>query len=202
MKKRRLRLWNIYVLVLLFIAGTAKAPGEASFRTLINALKLRLDKRVATPFVQAFFPPHEKVDQLLCDLIDEESEQIDTAAFQLTDGRIARALSGAHGRGVKVTIVADVGALGRFNKVVGLFNEGVPVFIYPQNEASQGSLMHNKIMLLHSLECIVTGSMNFTRSGMESNQENLLIIQHQPLFKEYVHQFKYLVQQTTPLGMR
>ena len=202
MKKRWLKLWHLYVMAILLGIGTIKAPRETLCRALINTLKLRLDKRVATPFVQAFFPPHEKVDQLLCDLIYEESEQIDTAAFQLTDARIARALSDAHGRGVKVTIVADIGALGRFNKVVGLFNEGIPVFIYPQNEAAQGSLMHNKIMILHSLECVVTGSMNFTRSGMESNQENLLIIQHQPLFKEYVHQFKYLIQQTTPLGMR
>lgn len=167
---------------------------------IITMLKHRARQRMTNPFIQAFFPPHDKVQPLLCGLIDEETEQIDVEAFQLTNKDIAESLLHAHYRGVDVRLIVDVGALGRFSKVLPLYNAGISAFVYPQEGVSSYTLMHNKIMLLYSLSCIVTGSMNFTNAGMDKNSENVVIIQDEGLFDEYAYQFRVLLKQTTPLG--
>ncbi len=182
------------------IIGQAQAPSKRHYRSLVSMLKMGAHKRTVVPFIQAFFPPQDGVEQLVCELVAEEDEQIDIATFQLTNKKVAQALAEAHKRGVSITIVADVGALGRFNRVLELASVGVPVFIYPKSGISEGSLMHNKIMIFHGLETVLTGSMNLTKAGVETNEENVLIIQYSQLFSEYVHQFKYLITRSTPLG--
>lgn len=196
--------WFSFVLCIL-LSGTSYQllPLSKKYRDLITHLKQGVQRRMLSPFIQTFFPPQDKLRPLLCALIEEETDQIDIEAFQLTDQTIAKSLLDAYkNRNVKVTIIADISALGRYSKVIQLYNAGVPVYIYPPEEApsQQYALMHNKIMLFHSLSCVVTGSMNFTKSGLESNQENVLIIQHKELFKDYYRQFMWLMQQATPLG--
>lgn len=180
--------------------NTGSFKSLSSSFEIIKMLKQRARQRLATPFIQAFFPPHDRVQPLLCGLIDEETEQIDVEAFQLTNKDIAESLLHAHYRGVDVRLIVDVGALGRFSKVLPLYNAGISAFVYPQEGISSYTLMHNKIMLLYSLSCIVTGSMNFTNAGMDKNSENVVIIQDEGLFDEYAYQFRALLKQTTPLG--
>lgn len=167
---------------------------------IIKLLKYRARQGVVTPFIQAFFPPHDRVQELVCGLIQEETERVEVEAFQLTNRAIAESLLEAHYRGVDVRLIVDVGALGRFSKVLQLYNAGIPVFVYPQDGIGGYSLMHNKIMLLYSLSCIITGSMNFTNAGLDKNRENLVVIQNRELFEEYAYQFKALAKHTTPLG--
>lgn len=191
---------------LFFVSPFFTFPLSEKYQILITRLKQNIQctfqRRMFAPFIQVFFPPQDKLRPLLCALIQEETEQIDIEAFQLTDKEIAKSILQAFESGVKVTIIADISALGRYSKVVNLYNAGIPVYIYPKEDASSQryALMHNKIMVLHSLSCIITGSMNFTKSGLESNQENLLIIQNKDVFKEYTHQFEWLKNQATPLG--
>lgn len=180
-------------------AGLPHKISHAYFDT-IKMLKYRARHGMVTPFIQTFFPPHDRVQDLICGLIEEETERIEVEAFQLTHRAIAQSLLEAHYRGVKVNLIVDVGALGRFSKVLQLFNAGIPVFVYPQDGIGGYSLMHNKIMLLYSLSCIITGSMNFTNAGLDKNRENLIVIQNKELFEEYSYQFQVLIKQTTPLG--
>ncbi len=198
--QRLFMIWvGLFIVVLPFEAGLSQKLSRTYF-DIVNMLKHRARQGAATPFVQAFFPPHDRVQELVCGLIEEENERIEVEAFQLTNRAIAQALLEAHYRGVKVQMIVDVGALGRFSKVLQLYNAGIPVFMYPQDGIGGYSLMHNKIMLLYSLSCIITGSMNFTNAGVDKNRENLVIIQDKDLFEEYAYQFKALAKDTTPLG--
>lgn len=202
MKKVRVNAGNFIglLITLCILFGQLHAPGRATFRSLIHTLKLGAQKRGAIPFIQSFFPPQDRVERLLCELIEEEDLQIDIAAYQLTNKRVAQSLIDAYRRGVKISVVADVAALGRFTRVLDLSNAGIPIFVYPKSGISEGSLMHNKIMIFHALEAIVTGSMNLTKAGMETNEENVLVVQYTPLFNDYVRQFAYLITRATPLG--
>jgi phosphatidylserine/phosphatidylglycerophosphate/cardiolipin synthase-like enzyme len=197
--------WLLGVWVSVFVAIVPLEAGlpqklSRNYFDIVKMLKHRARQGTVTPFIQAFFPPHDRVQELVCGLIDEETERIDVEAFQLTNRAIAQSLLEAHYRGVKVQMIVDVGALGRFSKVLQLYNAGIPVFVYPQDGIGGYSLMHNKIMLLYSLSCIITGSMNFTNAGVDKNRENLVVIQNEELFEEYAYQFKALSKNTTPLG--
>lgn len=191
--------WGRLLIITVFCCADSAvvwAPGayqKCLYPLLIKKLKFGAHRRTVTPFVQVFFPPQDKVERLVCELIEEEPKQIDITAFQLTNKKVAQAIINAHHRSINIRIVADVSTLGRFNKVREIADEGVPVFIYPKAGISENSLMHNKIILLHGLGTIVTGSMNLTKAGMESNEENLLIMQYQPLFDEYARHFNYLI---------
>lgn len=204
MKKAWIR--RLFVIAsLVFSAITSLDAGlpHRSLRTcyeLIKVLTTRARQRTVTPFVQVFFPPVDRVQPLLCGLIEEETERIDVEAFQLTSKELAQSLLEAYYRGVEVRVIVNRDALGRFSKVWPLYNAGVPVYVYPQDGTPGDPLMHNKIMLLYSLSCIITGSMNFTNAGMEKNRENLLVIQNEELFEDYTHQFKALAKLTIPLG--
>ena len=200
--------WEIRLLLSWLLVITLAAPLTAglphrmvhNYFDIVKMLKQRARQRTITPFIQAFFPPHDRVQELVCGLIQEETERIEVEAFQLTNRAIAESLLEAHYRGVDIRLIVDVGALGRFSKVLQLYNAGIPVFVYPQDGIGGYSLMHNKIMLLYSLSCIITGSMNFTNAGLDKNRENLVVIQHEELFEEYAYQFKALCKNTTPLG--
>lgn len=200
MKKAWIRRLLVGVLFTGIIVQPLEAARSRHYGDVIKMLTHRARQRTVTPFVQAFFPPVDRVQSLVCGLIDEETERIDVEAFQLTNKAIAESLLEAHCRGVEVRLVVDVGALGRFSKVLQLYNAGIPVWVYPQDHLSGYSLMHNKIMVLHSLFCVITGSMNFTSAGLDKNRENVLVIQNEELFEEYAYQFKALMKQTTPLG--
>lgn len=201
MKRVVVRLLIIFVACTAFL--TCQAPfGKRFCSVLVETLKQRAKYRAFDPFVHAFFPPRDKqVKSFLCDLIGEENSKIDCAMFQFTDKDLSHALLEAHHRGVELTMVVDVGCLGgRFNQVLTLHKAGVSVSVYPpENYPERYSLMHNKIMLLHSLYCVITGSMNFTNAGANHNQENVLVIQDKLLFKQYADHFEWLVKQASKL---
>ena len=202
---KRTYLFRLFIIISLLIAYCEYPLFSFSkYRTLIEKIKKRCRQQTKlNPFIQAFFPPRDKLRPLICALLEEEIEQIDIEAFQLTDKEIAETLLRAYKtRGVKIRIIADISALGRYSKIVQLYNAGIPVYIHPQENAPsrQYALMHNKIILLHSLSCVITGSMNFTKSGLEENAENVVIMQSKELFKQYYQQFMWLTQKATALG--
>ena len=168
------------------VIGISFLPCQALFRKkyysfFVDTLKQRAQHRIFDTFVQAFFPPKDRVKPLLCELIEEETDAIDVAMFQFTDKDIAQSLLEAYDRGVSLHLIIDKSCLaGHYNQALPLHTAGVPVFIHMGSE--RNSLMHNKIMILHSLYCVVTGSMNFTNAGANSNRENMLIIQDKSIF--------------------
>lgn len=149
--------------------------------------------------IQPFFSPKEDIRQVLIDCINKETIAISCAAYRLTDPLIAKALVDAHYKGVKLQFVIDKeGFSALYSKFLYFFALHIPVFIYPPvtmdivDMQKREGLMHNKFMLFHSQELLITGSFNYTKSAQDINQENILVIHDPVTFLIYKDHFNYL----------
>jgi hypothetical protein len=100
---------------------------------------------------------------------------IDVQAYSFTSTDIARAMSEAKDRGVKVRAILDKKASGeQYSGATYLANHGVETYTDGEHP-----IAHNKVMILEG-STVITGSFNFTRQAEISNAENLLIIEGKP----------------------
>ena len=163
--------------------------------------------------IEVLFSPEDDIKSKLINLIDNEKESIFCAAFRLTEKSIAMALLNALLRGVKIIIIVDSeGFSGMFSKVIYLFKEGIPIYVFPpinKNDldderkekplSSRNALMHNKFFLFKSQDIVFTGSYNYTRAAEEINQENVLIIKSKNIYNSYKDYFSKLSEKSTIL---
>ena len=99
--------------------------------------------------------------------------------------RIAKALVGAHRRGVRVTVVLDKSQrTDKYSPADFLRNSGIPTFIDDRH-----AIAHNKVMVIDG-SVVLTGSFNFTKAAEESNAENLLVISDAALAAKYAANFQ------------
>jgi phosphatidylserine/phosphatidylglycerophosphate/cardiolipin synthase-like enzyme len=102
-------------------------------------------------------------------------------AYSFTNAQIGAALASAFERGVKVEIILDRENLGNPNSLMfPLHEKGLTIYLDDKH-----SIAHNKIMII-DYETIITGSMNFTKAGNESNAENSLIIKGSRQSSRYI----------------
>lgn len=155
---------------------------------------------------QALFSPDDHLQDVLIDLINKEQTSIHIAVFSFTNGEIANALIRAHRRGVAVCVLIDSsGVQDRFNKIERLRQAGVPVWVYKQAHSKRilTDKMHNKFVifgdnLLHK-SLVWTGSFNFTKSAVEVNQENVVVLDDRDIIERYSKQFTQLQERSEPL---
>jgi phosphatidylserine/phosphatidylglycerophosphate/cardiolipin synthase-like enzyme len=129
---------------------------------------------------EALFTPGDAVDARLAELIDGARMEVLVNAFSFTSRRIGRALIAAHGRGVRVEIVADrtqtLDVQG--SAVPALTRQGVAVWL----DGNFGAA-HNKVMIVDAASAqsaVVTGSYNYTGAAQSRNAENVLIVRRDP----------------------
>jgi phosphatidylserine/phosphatidylglycerophosphate/cardiolipin synthase-like enzyme len=155
-------------LVVLFVLATAT-------NTLATDLTLK-----NTP-VQVYFSPDGGCTDAIVREIGKAKHEILVQAYSFTSKDIAKALVGAHRRGVKTEIILD-----KSNKSAkysaGDFTShmGIPTYI-----DSAHAIAHNKIIIIDK-ETVITGSFNFTKAAEQYNAENLLILKHKGLSKQYI----------------
>jgi phosphatidylserine/phosphatidylglycerophosphate/cardiolipin synthase-like enzyme len=177
-----------------------------SFKFVKN--KNNLNKNTNTETIEAYFPPDDDVRSMLIEMIKKEKDEILCAIFRLTDKQITSALIDAYKRGIKVKVVVDQeGLAGVYNKVLYLYKEGIPTYVFPavndnylEEESKRNmSLMHNKFFVFCSQNTVLTGSYNFTKAAQDGNQENVLIIRFNDVFEKYKKQFKTLCKRSTKI---
>ena len=129
---------------------------------------------------EALFTPGDTIDVHLATLIDGARDEVLVNAFTFTNRRIARSLSAARARGVRVEIVADraqsLDSPG--SAVPALAREGVAVWLDGSFAAA-----HNKVLIVDagtSNAAIATGSYNYTTAAQQRNAENVLIVRRDP----------------------
>lgn len=153
----------------------------------------------------AFFAPDHNLRAALRYLIKNEKERISIAVFAFTDSHLARELVAAHKRGVKIELMTDPSCLrSQHQKIDMLAQAGIPIYVY-KSEFGKGpsSIMHNKFALfektIHDKTILWTGSFNFTKSGSDFNQENVLVLDDARIIKQYADQFERLRDRTGKL---
>lgn len=133
------------------------------------------------PTIEVNFSPNGGAAAAIVREINSSHKSILIQAYSFTNPEIGTALIAAHGRGVKVEIILDRENLGNKNSLLyPLHEEGITIYLDGKH-----SIAHNKIMVI-DYGVIVTGSMNFTKAGNDSNAENSLIIKGSSQAPRYI----------------
>ena len=155
-------------------------------KTYVQHKTIILGDTKITPF---FSPKDSVITTEIIPLIEKAQNYIYIPAFILTHDGMARALIKAKQRGVDVKLIIDAtNCYATSSKVKLLRNVGIPVKI--ENYAGK---VHSKSIIIDD-KYIIAGSMNFTMTGENKNDENCLIIENAKLTKNKREFLEYLLQ--------
>lgn len=139
--------------------------------------------------LEVYFSPQDKSSKRIIELINSSKKYIYMPTFLVTHQGISNALIDAFKRGIDVKIIMDANNTSTRNTKHQLLREnGVPL----KTENYAGKL-HSKTMIIDD-KYIVMGSMNFSNSGENKNDENMLVLTNTSLAKDYREFFNYLWQ--------
>lgn len=156
---------------------------------------------------------NENLEQRVIDVINNAGTSIDMAAFELNSLNIVVALCKAKERGVRIRIIFDDenapknnedlwktarGLLQNKYKIPILSDAGWPMIRSKQNFfKGYRAFMHNKFLVADYMtadttdDIVITGSYNFTITGMVSMQ-NIIQIQSRALAEAYTAEFEQM----------
>lgn len=136
----------------------------------------KLDLNKDTKLAIYFSPKGKTYEEGLLPIIQNAKEEILVSIFYLTHRGIISALNEAASRGVSVKIIYDaVGANNMKDRIKTLRAAGVKVKV-----ENWGGKNHQKDMIIDR-KYFVTGSANFSNSGMNYNDENVLIFENKDI---------------------
>lgn len=127
------------------------------------------------------FSPNGDCTESIVREINAAKSEILVQAYSFTSAPIAKALTDAFKRGVKVEAILDKSQRKeKYTAATFLANAGIPTYIDDKH-----AIAHNKIIIIDK-ETVITGSFNFTKAAEEKNAENLLIIKSKELARAYM----------------
>jgi len=137
--------------------------------------------------MSVYFSPQDKgIKNGLLPLIKNAKSYIYIPAFVITEKRVTQELINAKKRGVDVKIILDaLNASTQHSKHKELRNAGI--LVKAENYAGK---MHSKSMIIDD-EYVVIGSMNFSNSGENRNDENMIVLKSPESAKFYKDFFLY-----------
>jgi phosphatidylserine/phosphatidylglycerophosphate/cardiolipin synthase-like enzyme len=116
---------------------------------------------------------------------------------------IVDALIAAHQKGTEIQLVIDSGALSNGTHIISLARAGIPLFLFDGTRFNP--LMHNKFLVFKHVpkvgDVVVSGSMNFTQSGLFSNAENFTVRNKSEIIAQYAGRFRNLIKQSEQLTL-
>ena len=138
--------------------------------------------------LSVFFSPQDKtIRNNIIPLVNNASKYIYIPTFVLTHQELSQALINAKNRGVDIKIIIDgTNSNQKHTKHHILRDAGIK--IKTENYAGK---MHMKTMIIDD-KYTITGSMNFSNSGENRNDENLIIIENRSLAEFNKDFFNYL----------
>lgn len=135
--------------------------------------------------ITVHFSPDGGCTETIIHEISRARHSILVQAYSFTSAPIAKALTEAHKRGVKIEAVLDKSnRTQKYSAADFLAHAGITVRI----DAAH-AIAHNKIMILDG-ETVITGSFNFTKAAEERNAENLLVIRDGKIAEQYVKNWR------------
>ncbi len=168
---------------------------KEEFEQMLNG-KFHTDKKSSTlsnifrlgaSIIEVYFSPQAHTSDKIIYLIKNAQQYIYIPTFLITHKQIANELILANKRGVDVKIIMDANNVyTRNSKHILLRENKIPLKI--ENYAGK---LHSKTMIIDD-KYLIIGSMNFSNSGENKNDENLLVIQNEKFVKEYKKFFMYL----------
>ncbi len=140
-----------------------------------------------TEFSIYFSPTDRTMNTKIIPLIDGAQKYIYMPVFLITHQGLCDSLIRAKNRGVDVKVIIDAtNAHGDYSKHKLLRQAGIKV----KTENYAGKI-HSKSIIIDDLYTVI-GSMNFSRSGDNKNDENVLVIKNSDIAIFYKKFFQYL----------
>lgn len=138
--------------------------------------------------ITIFFSPQDKgITNTVIPLVNSAKNEIYIPAFLITHKGLTNALLNAHKRGVTVRLIIDATNTNTRNSTLTTLRaNGISVKV--ENYAGK---MHSKVIIIDE-KYVITGSTNFSNSGENKNDENMIIIENQKIAKFYADFFEYL----------
>lgn len=127
-------------------------------------------------------------DEALAAAIDQATESIEVAIYNLSIESVGEALLRAHRRGVKVRLVMESDALGG-RMPQRLIDAGIPLL----GDRRQGA-MHNKFTVIDGREVWI-GSLNYTATGFYADHNNLARIVDERMAQNYITEFDEMFEE-------
>lgn len=156
----------------------------SSLKSNNNHRSIMLGKTILTPL---FSPKDKIITNNIIPLVETSKKYIYIPAFIITHDGLTNSLIRAKQRGVDVKIILDAtNTSGKRNKLKVLRTSGIPVKV--ENYAGK---VHSKSIIIDD-KYIIAGSMNFSNSGENKNDENVLIVEDERLARHYKGFFEYL----------
>jgi phosphatidylserine/phosphatidylglycerophosphate/cardiolipin synthase-like enzyme len=159
---------------------------SAVFITCLLASNCYADQFKATGTIDTYFSPNGGATEAIVKEINSAKSEILVQAYSFTSKPIAKALTDAHKRGIKIEVVLDKSQRReKYTSADFVAHAGIPTYI-----DSAHAIAHNKIMILDR-STLITGSFNFTKAAEEKNAENLLLIKgNKALVDRYIRNFE------------
>jgi phosphatidylserine/phosphatidylglycerophosphate/cardiolipin synthase-like enzyme len=137
-----------------------------------------------TPIQVIFTSEDPALETAIIPLVNSATSSIRFLAFSFTDYPLANAMIQRMQQGVDVAGVFDKTQAGGQGAELGtLFCAGVPV-----RQDGNKQFMHNKVIIVDA-RYVVTGSLNYSTSAEESNDENVIIIDNLEIAQRYLEYF-------------
>lgn len=134
----------------------------------------------------AFSPKDKAIANIVLPLIKNAKSYIYIPTFVLTESRVTEELINAKNRGVDVRIIIDALNASVKHSKHNQLRLG-KVLVKTENYAGK---MHSKSMIVDD-EYTIVGSMNFSNSGENRNDENMILIKDSQITKHYKNFFLY-----------
>lgn len=169
------------------IANTYKQEFDQMFNSKFSIKKIE-NKIGQDKWVKAYFSPKNDVyNNLIQNKIKNANKEIFLSIFYLTDKNLINELILAKKRGVEVLVLLDALCANNFKNNVKLLREAkIPVIV-----ENWGGKNHEKTMVIDS-NFLISGSLNFSKSGFYKNDENILLIENKVLASYYRDYYLYL----------
>ncbi|MBQ8460248.1 hypothetical protein IJ541_09130 [bacterium] len=167
----------------------------AEFEQMLNGKfhtakeKLNLNNRfiIGNSEIEVYFSPKDKPTKRIIDLINNAKSYIYLPTFLITHEEITKALINAQKRGIDVRVIIDANSTSTRNTKHKILRRN-GIMLKTENYAGK---LHAKTIIIDD-NYLITGSMNFSNSGENKNDENLLIIKNQNIAKAHKNFFLYL----------
>lgn len=143
--------------------------------------------KIGSYYMTVYFSPAEEALGVPIGFMARTTKTLDIAIYSISHPEIVQAVIDCHARGVKVRMVVDrTQAGGKYVRpmIELLEQSGVPLI-----RDCQSGIMHDKYAISDEFATL-TGSFNWTRSAVERNRENQVVLRMKKQVQGFVVNFQ------------
>ncbi|KAF1440096.1 Mitochondrial cardiolipin hydrolase, partial [Spheniscus demersus] len=122
---------------------------------------------------------------------------LEICLFAFSSPQLGRAVQLLHRRGVRVRVVTDAQYMGLQGSQIGLLRHaGIQV-----RHDQENGYMHHKFAIVDR-RMLITGSLNWTTQAIQTNRENVLVVEDAEYVKPFLDEFERIWEEYNPIHYR